>query len=69
MGRQCSGDPGSEGFLEEVTAAGCLVHSIRHRAPLGIRRGRSVGASLSPGVGFLFLAPGPNRVALLSAAS
>ena len=37
-GGKCSGDPGSEGFLEEVTVAGCLVHFITHRAPLGVMR-------------------------------
>lgn len=67
-GGKCSGDPGSEGFLEEVTAAGCLVHSIRHRAPLGITRPLR-GASLSWCGGSSSLPLGPNRVALLSAAS
>lgn len=67
-GGKCSRDPGSEGFLEEVTAAGCLVHSIRHRAPLGITRPLR-GASLSWCGVSSSLPLGPNHVALLSAAS
>lgn len=66
-GGKCSGDPGWEGFLEEVIVAGCFVHFVSHRASLVITRALRGGALSWYGVS-ASLPLGLSHVVLLSAA-